>query len=70
MEKDDDKGRTMVWWNVRDEEDGDPFASATGTFVVNLFDRDCDERSNMTHRAAEKETRRRKKTAAGRDGGR
>ena len=38
----------MDWWDAEDGEDKDPFAGATGTFVIHLFNRDGDKCSNMT----------------------
>jgi len=45
---DTDKGRTMAWWDAGDGEGRDPFAGATGTFVIRLFDHEADKRNNMT----------------------
>ena len=44
----------MAWWGAGDGEGRDPFAGATGTFVIHLFDRDGNKRSNMTQYMTDK----------------
>ena len=48
MDKRANEGQTMAWWDARDGEGRNPFASVTGTFVIHLFDHDGDNYSNMT----------------------
>ena len=48
MDEDDDDGRMMACWDTEDVGGGDPFARATGTFVIHLFDRDDDKRGDTT----------------------
>ena len=43
-----DKDRTMARQDAGDGEGGNPFANATETFVLHLFDRDGDDRGNTT----------------------
>ena len=52
----------MVLWNAGDGEGRDPFADATGTFVVHLFDRNEGEKTA-------KERRQRRDVAEAGDGG-
>ena len=44
----------MTWRDTGDGEGRDPFASATGTFVIHLFDRDGGKCSNMTRQVTDK----------------
>ena len=44
----------MAWRDAGDGQDSDPFASATGTFVIHLFDHDGKRRSNMPQCMADK----------------
>ena len=48
MDEDDDDGRMMACWDTEDVGGGDPFARATGTFVIHLFDRDGDKHGDTT----------------------
>ena len=43
MDEDNDEGQTMARRDTGDWEGGDPFAGATGTFIVHLFDCGGDE---------------------------
>ena len=38
----------MVWRDAIDGEGRDPFASATGTFIIHLFVHDRNKYNNMT----------------------
>ena len=44
----------MARQDARDGEGRDPFASATGTFIIHLFNHDSDKCSNMTQYVADK----------------
>ena len=54
MDENNNEGQMMARRDTGDWEGGDPFASATGTFIIHLFDRDDNELNNTTRRVADK----------------